>query len=80
MKILITSTILFAGIAVAAPAFAQGIYVGPGGVGVDTGAGYGYSHRGYDRDRDRDYGRRGDYYEGRSVARGHRDGDYDSRY
>ena len=71
MKTLIAGTLLLAGIAVAAPAVAQGIYVGPGGVGVDTGLGYG--RRGYDRDyRDDGYRHQRDTYEGRSAYRGDR--------
>ena len=56
-----------AGLLVAAPAFAQGVYIGPGGIGVDTGI-----HRyrdDYYRGRDREYDRDRGPYEGRSVYR-----------
>ena len=81
MKSLVAGTMLVAGLVVAAPAFSQGIYVGPGGVGVDSGFGYGRGHRDVYRDRGYrdDYGRRG-YYEGRSVSRGYGHRDYDDRY
>ena len=77
MKTFITGTILLAGLAVTAPAMAQGIYIGPGGVGVGTGS-YGYD-RGYRDHGDRDYRRDGNY-EGRSVYREHRRSDYNDRY
>ena len=73
-NILACSLIALGMTAVAAPAMAQGVYIGPGGVGVDTGIRHGYDRdRGY-RDHDRGY------YEGRSVYRDRdRDG-YRSRY
>ena len=81
MKSLVAGTVLIAGLAVAVPAMAQGVYIGPGGVGVDSGYGHRYSRY------DDDYGRRGyrdgyerrGYYEGRSVSPGygHRNYFYD---
>ena len=53
-------------VAVTAPAMAQGVYVGPGGIGVDSGIRHGYD-RGYDRDREYRHDR--DFREGRSVYR-----------
>ena len=81
MRSILAATMIGAATLIAAPAFAQGVYVGPGGVGVDTGIGHGY---GYGRDyRDREYYRgRDDYrrdrfYEGRSAyERDGRRGDY----
>ena len=70
-NILACSLIALGMTAVAAPAMAQGVYIGPRGVGVDSGI----RHHGYDRDRgyrDNDRG----YFEGRSA---YRDG-YHPRY
>lgn len=73
MKSLVAGMLLVAGLAVAAPAMAQGVYIGPGGVGVGNGYEYGGGHRdGYEgRGRYRDGYRRRGNYEGRSVAPGH---------
>ena len=65
MRHVLTAGIIGMGLFMTAPASAQGIYIGPGGVGVDTGI---HRHRDdYYRDRDRDYGRDRETYEGRSV-------------
>ncbi len=84
MRSLLAATLIGTATLVAAPAFAQSVYIGPGGVGVDSGLGrgYGYGHddyrdRGYDRGRD-EY-RRNRFYEGRSAyERDGRRGDYRS--
>ncbi len=72
MRSILAATILGAATLVAVPAFAQGVYVGPGGVGVDTGIGRGYDRGDYDRgyDRRRDEYRRDRRYEGRSAYEG----------
>ena len=63
LKSILTASLVAATVSFAAPAFAQGVYFGPGGVGVDLG-----HHRdNYDRERYRDDYRRGGYYEGRSA-------------
>ena len=75
MRHVLTAGIIGLGLFVAAPASAQGIYIGPGGVGVDSGL---RRHRDdYYRDRDRDYDRGRETYEGRSVYRGGYDRDRD---
>ena len=63
LKSILTATLVTATVSFAAPAFAQGVYFGQGGVGVDLGHRHGY----YDRERDHDDYRRGGYYEGRSA-------------
>ncbi len=70
MRKLMTVSLIALVTMAAAPAMAQGIYVGPGGVGVDTGIRHHHDDgdRG-DRYNDRDRGSN----EGRSV---YRDGGY----
>ena len=67
MKYVLTAAVIGMGVIAAAPASAQGVYIGPGGVGVDTGV---RRHDEYRRDRyrDEDYGERR-FDEGRSVYR-----------
>ena len=65
MKKIVTISALAAGLFSVTPVFAQGVYLGPGGVGVDVGPRY---HRDYDR---RDDYRRYNEDEGRSVYRYH---------
>ena len=72
MRSIIAATLIGTATLVAAPAFAQGVYIGPGGVGIDSGVrhGYGYGQRDYgDRgyERGRDTYRRDRFYEGRSA-------------
>lgn len=75
MKLLLAGLLTASTLAVAAPAMAQGVYIGPNGVGV----GIGHRHYDdYDRDRGDYYGRR-HFYEGRSAYDG-RDRDYRDRY
>ena len=69
MKNVLTAALIGSSMMIAAPAFAQGVYVGPGGVGFDSGI---HRDRDYYRDRDRDHYRGERSYEGRSVFR---DGD-----
>ena len=67
MKSILTATLVAATVSIAAPAFAQGVYFGPGGVGVDLG----HRRDGYDRERYRDdYRGRDRNYEGRSAYDG----------
>ncbi len=63
MRHLLMAALIGVGTTAALPVFAQGLYIGPGGVGVDSGI-----HRGYDRDRDAYRGR--DEYRGRRTYEG----------
>jgi hypothetical protein len=59
MRMLAYGILAAAGVALAAPAFAQGVYVGGhgGGVGVGVDVDSGYRHRDRDWDGDRSYRR-----------------------
>ena len=76
MRSILIATFVGAATLAAVPAFAQGVYIGPGGVGIDSGIGHRYDRDDY-RDRgyyrDRDAYRRDRFYEGRSAYE--RDGD-----
>lgn len=75
--LLLSSPLLFGGLI--APAAAQGVYIGPGGVGVDAGPRY-RDDRDYDRERYRDRERfrgRDRYDDERARRRRHRDEYYD---
>ena len=66
MKSILKVSLIAAAVSMAAPAFAQGVYFGQGGVGVDLGHRRDYSDR--ERYRDDYRGDRGGY-EGRSAYR-----------
>lgn len=66
------AAIVFAAVAGTSTAFAQGVYLGPGGVGVDTGVGVGVG-AGRDYDRERDYRRHREYRDNAYDRRRFRD-------
>ena len=74
MKTVLTASLIGASLLIAAPAVAQSLYAGPGGVGLNTGVG---PRQDYDRGRDRDIYRENRVYEGRSAY--DRDGDFPYR-